>query len=177
MSRIVAIVLSQMDLDNLSNALTNAGAAVGRREARRANVFLLKDGEGHTALTTFDGEAVGWGLLVGSVRYSTSQGKYVVSTNDFLDEDVKLKAHDLLDAGLASGLATYEESTATVRELEALDKKAVLRLNIPDVGLTSSTPFAYFEKRDDAEAWSKAKAGDREWARRLVFVDPRRRPR
>lgn len=157
MNRIVSIVLSHTALEALSNALFNAGQVVGRREVRRANVFLLKDGDDCKVFTTFDNSVPGpWGLLVGSARWSVSKGEYVVSKNDFLDSEYPGQGWvvENLEAGIASGMKAYDEAVATNDELEALDKEAVVRFD-SEFGTT-----AYFQERADAEAWSKANAAE-----------------
>lgn len=166
MNRIASIVLSHTALEALSNALFNAGQVVGRREVRRANVFLLKKDDDFQVITTFDNSVPGpWGLLVGSARWSAHKGGYVVSKNDFLDAEYPGWGWvvENLEAGIASGVKAYDEAVSASNELEALDKEAVVRFD-SKYGTT-----AYFQERATAEAWSKANAAEHHpW--RVVFV-------
>lgn len=157
MNRIVSIVLSHTALEALSNALFNAGHIVGRRESHWAQVFLKKDGDDCKVFTTFDDSVpIPWALLVGSARWSVSKGEFVVSKNDFLDSEYPGQGWvvENLEAGIASGMNAYDEAVAANDELEALDKKAVVRFD-SEFGTT-----AYFLERADAEAWTKANAAE-----------------
>lgn len=158
MNRIAKIVLSSNEIDNLAQALFNAGRIVGRREVRRANVFvsLSRSNEPeHVFTTTFDNTVPGpWALLVGSVRWSISRGEYVVSKNDFLDEDMFTFVEGHLNEGLASGIKDLEEAIAAKEAIEALEENIIFRFH------SQYGASAYFQERGDAEAWAMAKAGD-----------------
>lgn len=154
MKTLVTIALSPEAAEALYQTLYNAGQVVGRREVRRANVYLLAKDSEFEVRTTFDQVFPSpYALLIGSVRWSVTTSGYKIAVNDFVCGEIADPILSALTEGLESGTKAYDEAVAVNEALEALDAKAVAR------GDYRFGKVAYFLTSDDAVAWGNASPG------------------
>lgn len=112
---VVNALAINIDLEAALSAALHGGQMVGKKEARRANIItIIKDQTYPTIVTTFgDDRHHHFGTLLGSVRWSVTQSKYVVSLNDaILDIDVKKSLHAKFAEGLGVDIAALAIDTA-----------------------------------------------------------------
>lgn len=161
---ITLALLSTSEKDAFQNDLHNAGRQVGRREAKRANVYAVYEAVdgmpllGKTStirfVTTFGNTLPSpFAILIGSARWSVTKGEYVVSTNSFLENAAGLHVYDALDLGVQVGRGEYEEAKATNAALEGLDDRRLAHLK------SSFKESAWFATQEDAVLWSTRESG------------------
>lgn len=159
------ISMNDTQLEALRQAAYNAGNVVGRREVREANIYALKGEDGPKFVTTFDNTFPGpWSFRVCSTRWSQSQNQYVAVVNDFCEETLAKALLEDLTLGREAGAKQYAEANAVNDKFDALEKKALARFP------SQYGTLAYFEQRDDAEAWAEFQAASTyaEWS--AVYV-------
>lgn len=167
MKNLITISIADDKFVALLEAAKNAGRQVGRKEASRANVYgLQKDGE-FSFMTTFDGQVPGlYSVLLGSVRWSNSNDKYVVVVNDFIPSlsDEHSGLYSALCEGLAVGQEEYTAANVVADKLEGLAGRILIE--------TTSTysNSATFKDKEDAELWVTQKAGAKQVKTSVDFV-------
>jgi len=132
------------------DTFANAGRQVGRRDARRANVYAVKKdvSDDVSLATTFGNELPNpFAILLGSVRWSVTRSEYVVSTNNFVDYGDATHIFDSMTEGVQAGVEEYDEANATIDALEGLDKRILARL------ISSVENSAWFANDVDANLW------------------------
>jgi hypothetical protein len=178
MTNILKVNMSKDQITDLIAYAFNAGRVVGRKDARRANVYAVqKDGE-NRLVTTCDNEIPGlYAVLVASARWSASRGEYVIAANGFLSADIIEVQHldkprkgtlldliaDALDRGVATGVQEHDQAVAINQKAETVNGRALLQLR----GFSNT---AFFEDREDAELWVHQEVGGRNVAWSVVFT-------
>lgn len=182
--QLLALSMTMEAWKGLLDDAVNAAKQVGRREAKRANLYLVcekqdpegPDGCGPTlpvlkVITTFDNTAPGfYALLLCSVRWSQTRQEYVSVVNNFLEVDQTDPEYvsalwGSLSAGLEMGM---NEWTAAQDAKPGTDADALLErglfLNL-DQGST-----AWYADREDAEKWAllQSNGADYPWSVKLA---------
>lgn len=170
---ITNITISNEALEGLISSAFNAARQVGRREAKRANVYAvvnaLPSGNQVDFQTTFDNHVPGFfAILIASARWSVSRGEYVVTANEFLTRDLVKVDHlgkersgtfydvvvDALDRGVSKGVEEAKEAQAINEKAETVGDRIVVLMNLMSGGRS-----AWFFDREDAELWAGQEVG------------------
>jgi hypothetical protein len=113
--QLIKIAIETQVSDALLAAAHNAGQVVGRREARRANLYLTSPNGIHAFQTTFDQTMPSpYALLLASIRWSPTQGKYVTVANTLLEATIMQDIEIEIAKGLTSGIEAWHEANKII---------------------------------------------------------------
>lgn len=171
MKNILSISMNNDQLTDLIAYAFNAGRVVGRKDAKRANVYAVQKDGATQLVTTFNNEVPGfYSVLVASARWSTSRGEYVIVANEFLAKDIVEVWHldkprawtivdlvvDALDRGVSTGVEEHDQAVAINQKAETVEERIVVMMNLMSGGVS-----AWFFDREDAELWALQEVGDK----------------
>lgn len=147
--QLIKIAIETQVSDALLAAAHNAGQVVGRREVRRANLYLTSPNGVHDFITTFDQTMPSpYALLLASIRWSPTQGKYVTVANALLEATIMQDIGIEIAKGLTLGIEAWDDANKIIDDIEALKGKVLAEAN-SDAGRS-----AWFAKQEDAELWA-----------------------
>lgn len=179
MKNILSISMNNDQLTDLIAYAFNAGRVVGRKDAKRANVYAVQKDGATQLVTTFNNEVPGfYSVLVASARWSTSRGEYVIVANEFLAKDIVEVWHldkprawtivdlvvDALDRGVSTGVEEHDQAVAINQKAETVKERIILQTT------SAFSNTAYFEEREDAELWALQEVGTRNVVWSVVFM-------